>query len=91
MAVEMKNIVLSWLERGALSGEYDGNALREGIERVCGVLEIEKAVRRRDFVEKEPTGIRKAIQETDVEFIDNALLERIAVGKYRRLIKKLLK
>ena len=91
MAVEMKNIVLSWLEMCALSGKYDNDALREEIKRVCGILEIEEAVRQRDFVEKEPTGIRKAIQETDVEFIDNALLERIAAGKYRRLIKKLLK
>ena len=91
MAVEMKNIVLSWLEMCALSGKYDKNALREEIKRVCGILEIEEAVRQRDFVEKEPTGIRKAIQETDVESIDNALLGRIAAGKYRRLIKKLLK
>lgn len=91
MAVEMKNIVLSWLEMCALSGKYDKDALREEIKRVCGILEIEEAVRQRDFVEKEPTGIRKAIQETDVEFINNALLERIAAGKYRRLIKKLLK
>lgn len=91
MAVEMKNIVLSWLEMCALSGKYDNDALREEIKRVCGILEIEEAVRQRDFVEKEPTGIRKAIQETDVEFINNALLERIAAGKYRRLIKKLLK
>lgn len=91
MAVEMKNIVLSWLEMCALSGKYDKNALREEIKRVCGILEIEEAVRQRDFVEKEPTGIRKAIQKTDVEFIDNALLGRIATGKYRGLIKKLLK
>lgn len=91
MAVEMKNIVLSWLEMCALSGKYDNDALREEIKRVCGIPEIEEAVRQRDFVEKEPTGIRKAIEETDVEFIDNALLERIAAGKYRRLIKKLLK
>ena len=91
MAVEMKNIVISWLEMCALSGKYDNDALREEIKRVCGILEIEEAVRQRDFVEKEPTGIRKAIQETDVEFINNALLERIAAGKYRRLIKKLLK
>lgn len=91
MAVEMKNIVLSWLEMCALSGKYDNDALREEIKRVCGILEIEEAVRQKDFVEKEPTGIRKAIQETDVELINNALLERIAAGKYRRLIKKLLK
>lgn len=91
MAVEMKNIVLSWLEMCALSGKYDKDALREEIKRVCRIPEIEEAVRQKDFAEKEPTGIRKAIQETDVKFIDNALLERIAAGKYRRMIKKLLK
>lgn len=91
MAVEMKNIVLSWLQMCALSGKYDKDALREEIKRVCHLSEIEEAVRQRDFVEKEPTGIRKAILEANVEFINNALLERIAAGKYRRLIKKLLK
>lgn len=91
MAVEMKNIVLSWLEMCALSGKYDKDALREEIKRVCHLSEIEEAVRQKDFVEKEPAGIRKAILEANVEFINNALLERIAAGKYRRLIKKLLK
>ena len=90
MAVEMKNIVLSWLEMCALSGKYDNVALREEIKRVCRIHEIEEAVRQRDFAEKEPAGIRKAIQEADIDFIKSVLSERIATGKYRRLIKKLL-
>lgn len=91
MAVEMKNIVLSWLEMCALSGKYDKDALREEIRRVCRISEIEEAVRQKDFVEKEPAEIRKAIQETDIDYIDRFLAERIEAGEYRRFIKKLLK
>lgn len=91
MAVEMKNIVLSWLEMCALSGKYDKDALREEIRRVCRIPEIEEAVRQKDFVEKEPAEIRKAIQETDIDYIDRFLAERIEAGEYRRFIKKLLK
>lgn len=90
MAVEMKNIVLSWLEMCALSGKYDNVALREEIKRVCRIHEIEEAVRQRDFAEKAPAGIRKAIQEADIDFIKSVLSKRIATGKSRRLIKKLL-
>ena len=91
MAVEMKNIVLSWLEMCVLSGKYDENALRDEIKRVCRIPEIEEAVRQKNFVEQEPIGIRKALQEADIEFINDVLSERIAAGKYRRMIKKLLK
>lgn len=91
MAVEMKNIVLSWLEMCALSGKYDKDVLREEIRRVCRIPEIEEAVRQKDFVEKESAEIRKAIQETDIDYIDRFLAERIEAGEYRRFIKKLLK
>ena len=91
MAVELKNIVLSWLEMCALSGKYDKQALREEIMRVCRLSEVQEAVQQRDFVEREPEGVRKAIQEIDTDYIDVVLAERITAGRYRRLIKRFLK
>lgn len=91
MAVELKNIVLSWLEMCTLTGNYDKQALREEIVRVCSLTEVQEAVQQKDFAEREPDGVRKAIQNVDVDYIEQRLAERIAAGKYRRLIKKLLR
>lgn len=91
MAVELKNIVLSWLEMCALSGTYDKQALREEVIRVCNLPEVQEAVRQIDFVEREPTGTRQAIQDADADQIRTILNQRIAAGKYRRLIKSILR
>ena len=91
MAVELKNIVLSWLETCILSGKYDKRALYEEITHVCHLPEVQEAVQQNDFAVQEPNGIRKAIQESNVKYIDDFLAERIAAGKYRRFIKKILK
>ena len=91
MAVELKNIVLSWLEMCALSDRYDSKSITEEIMQVCRLPEVQEAVQQKDFVEREPDGIRKAIQESDVEYIDDFLAKRISAGKYRRFIKRILK
>lgn len=91
MAVELKNIVLSWLEMCIQSGRYDKCALREEIVRVCRLPEVQEAVQQNDFAAQEPNGIRKAIQECNVKYIEDFLAERITAGKYRRFIKKILK
>ena len=91
MAVELKNIVFSWLEMCALSGKYTGQALRDEIVRVCRLPEVQEAMQQKDFVTREPRGVRSAIQEIDTDYIAAALTERIAAGKYRRLIKRFLK
>ena len=91
MAVELKNIVLSWFEMCALSDRYDSKSLAEEIKRVCQLPEVQDAVQQNDFAERETDEIRKAIQESNVEYIENFLAERISAGKYRRFIKKILK
>jgi hypothetical protein len=91
MAVELKNIVLSWLEMCALDGKYDNSALLEEISRVCQIPEVQSAVRQKDFAEREPDGIRLAIETADTEKINAVLAERINAGKHRRIIKKILK
>ena len=91
MAVELKNIALSWFEMCALSGKYDEQALRREMKRVCELPEIREAVQQKDFAVKEPEGIRRAIQESNVKYIEDFLAERITAGKYRRFIKKILK
>lgn len=91
MAVELKNIVLSWLEMCTLAGGYDRQALQDEIVRVCRLPEVQEAVRQKDFADREPDGLRKAIQNVNVAYIEERLAERIAAGKYRRLIKKILK
>ncbi len=91
MAVELKNIVLSWLEMCALSGRYDSKSITEEIMRVCRLPEVQEAVRQKDFAEREPTGTRQAIQSADVDQIKAILNRRIAAGKYRRLIKSFLR
>lgn len=91
MAVELKNIVLSWLEMCIQSGKYDKRALHEETTRVCRLPEVQEAVQQNDFAVQEPNGIRKAIQESNVKYIEDFLAERITAGKYRRFIKKILK
>ena len=91
MAVELKNIVLSWLEMCIQSGKYDKRALQEEITHVCHLPEVQEAVQQNDFAIQEPNGIRKAIQESNIKYIEDFLAERIAAGKYRRFIKKILK
>ena len=91
MAVELKNIVLSWLEMCAVTGEYDEKAMREEIVRVCHLPEVQDAVQQTDFAERDPDGLRKAIQETDADDISAVLMERISAGRVRRLIQKILK
>ena len=91
MAVELKNIVLSWLEMCALSGKYDSKSFSEEIMRVCHLSEVREAVQQSVFVEQEPDGIRKAIQENNVAYIYEFLDKRITTGKYKRLLKKILK
>ncbi len=91
MAVELKNIVLSWLEMCVQSGKYDKQALYKEITYVCCLPEVQEAVQQNDFAEREPDGIRRAIQESNVEYIDDFLAKRIAAGKCKRLIKKILK
>ena len=91
MAVELKNIALSWFEMCALSGKYDEQAMRGELARVCALPEIREAVQQKDFAVKEPEGIRGAIQESNVKYIEDFLAERITAGKYRRFIKRILK
>ena len=91
MAVELKNIVLSWLEMCTLSDRHDSKSLTEEIMRVCQLPEVQEAVRQKDFAEQEPAGTRQAIQDTDVDQIKTILNQRIAAGKYRRLIKSILR
>ena len=59
--------------------------------RVCRLPEVQEAVRQTDFTEREPDGIRKAIQESNVKYIDEILAKRISAGKFRRFMKRILK
>lgn len=91
MAVELKNIVLSWLEMCVLSDRYDSKSITEEIMRVCQLPEVQEAVQQNDFAEREPAGTRQAIQDADVDRIKTILDQRITAGKYRRLIKSILR
>ena len=90
MAVEMKNILISWLEMCAVQGGYDENALLYEATRTCALPEIQYAVRQRDFVEKQPDGIRKAIQDGDAEEVCALVYERIKASRFRRFVKSIL-
>lgn len=91
MSVEMKNILLAWLEMCAVQGGYDKNALLKETARVCALPEIQYAVRQKDFSEKQPDGIRKAIQNGESEEICSFVYEHIKVGRFRRFVKSILK
>ena len=91
MAVEMKNILLSWLEMCAVHGEYSKDALLQEAARVCRIPEIQDAVGQKDFAEKQPDGIRKAIQNVDAETICSFVYEQVNAGRFRRFVKSILK
>lgn len=91
MAVEMKNVLLTWLEMCAVRGGYDKNALLQEAVRVCALPDIQYAVRQKDLLEKQPGGIRKAIQDRDAEEVCTFVYERIHAGKFRRFVKSVLK
>lgn len=91
MAVEMKNILLSWLEMCVVQGGYDRNALLHEATRVCALPEIQNAVRQNDYVAKQPDGIRKAIQEGKAEKLCSIVDEQVKAGRVRRFIKSILK
>lgn len=91
MAVELKNIILSWLEMCTIKGGYDNAALLSEAARVCTLPEVQEAVRQKDFVKKQPEGIRKAIQESDAARICLCVQERIKANRFRTLIKSFLK
>ncbi len=91
MAVELKNIVLTWLEMCATKGGYGKQELREEIARVCNLSEVQECVKQKDFVSRFPEGIRKAIEDVNVDYIDAFLAERMDAGKFRRMIKRILK
>ena len=91
MAVELKNIVLTWLEMCAVKGGYSKDTLRREIARVCSLDEMQNAVTQTDYAEKSPDGIRLAMQNGDVEQIEKFLHERISRGKLRRVVKSMLK
>lgn len=91
MAVELKNIVLSWFEMCTLSDRYDSKSITEEIMRVCQLPEVQEAVRQNDFAERDPAGTRQAIQTADIEQIKAILNQRIAAGKYHKLIKSILR
>lgn len=91
MAVELKNIVLTWLEMIALKENNNKQVLHKEIIRVCRLPEIQAAMQQKDFVEREASGIRKAIQEINTDYIEDFLAKRIAAERVRRIIKKFLK
>ncbi len=91
MAVELKNIVFSWLESCAVKGKYSKMALHEEILRVCALPEVQEAMQQKDFTEKEPEGVRKAIQDCDTAKLEKLIQDRIARRRLRRAIKAILK
>ena len=91
MAVELKNVVLSWLEMCALSGRYDSKSIQEEIMRVCNLPEVQEAMQQKDIAARDSKGTRYAIQTADIKQIETILNQRIAAGKYRRLIKSILR
>lgn len=91
MAVELKNIALSWLESCATKGKYSEDALHEEILRVCTLPEVQEAMQQKDFTEKEPEGVRKAIQDCDTAKLEKLIQDRIARRRLRRAIKAILK
>ena len=90
LAVELKNIVLSWLEMCITKGKYSVDALREEISRVCSLPEVCEAVAQEDFETQEPCGIRKAIQDCDVEGVLAFVMREVDAGRLRRAIKSVL-
>lgn len=91
LGVEMKNIVLSWLEMCITKGNYSFDALRVEIARVCNLPEVQDAVTQEDFAQHEPFGIRKALQDCDVEKVASFVTKKVAAGWFKRAIKDLLK
>ena len=91
MAVELKNIVLSWLETCIINGRYDSEMIRNEMIRVCRLPEIREAICQKDFIQEEPEGMRKAIEEANIDVIDAYLKERVHTGRIRRIIRSVLK
>lgn len=91
MSVEMKNIVLSWLEMCAVRGGYGKEALLQEAARVCALPEIQRAVKQQDFCEKQPDGIRKAIEDVNANEVCSFVYEQIKAGRFRRFVKSILK
>lgn len=91
ISVEMKNIIMTWLEMCCVQGKYDSTAINDEILRVCNIAEVREAMEQKDFAEKETGGIRKAILDNNVDYIRTQVAEKVSVGKYRRIIKSILK
>lgn len=91
MAVEMSNVLISWLQMCALQGGYDKKALLQEASRVCMIPDVQRAVRQEDFVKERPDGVRKAIQDGNSEELCAIVYERIKAGRLRRFVKSLMK
>lgn len=91
MAAELIHVCASWLEMLALSGRYTREALRDEIERVCGLPEMQGAARQEDLVRLKPEGLRKAIEESDVDAVESIVAERCRKVKRRRRVAALLR
>ena len=91
MAVEMKNIVLTWLEMCITQGRYSTEQMHDEIKHVCKIQEVQDAVRQRDYAERETGGMRMALEQCDIQFIMNEVQKRIEKNRVRSMIKKLLK
>lgn len=91
MAIEMKNIVLTWLEMCMTQGRFSTEHMHEEIKRVCNLPEVQYAVGQKEYAERETGGMRRALEECDIQFIMNLVQNRIEKNRVRSMIKKLLR
>ena len=91
MAAELIHVCASWLEMLALSGRYTREALRDEIERVCGLPEMQGAARQEDLVRLKPEGLRKAIEKSDVDAVECIIAGQCREAKRRRRVAALLR
>ncbi len=91
MAVELKNIAITWLKMFYKNAVNDKQACRNEIERVCRIPEIHEAVTQSRFAEQDPHGMRQALQNVDIDSIDAFITKQLSSKKYRDLIKRMLR
>lgn len=87
MAAELIHVAASWLEMCTLSGRYTPEDMRNEIARICQLPEMQSAARQEDLVRRKPTGLRKAIEKSDVDAIEALIADQITKNKLRRKLR----
>lgn len=91
MAIELKNVALTWLQMCKEKGRYSDSDLRNEIDRMCNIKEFISAMTLPDYILKEKNGLRRSFAEGDYEMILNEIERRCNDQKLIKAIKSILK